>query len=416
MKKNTKTDPAASPTALRSILSVAAIIAAAIPAAAAQAESQTEQKTHTLFMGADISVEQNKVLYRVQDVSGESWVIAVKGAPVTVSAKDGPISLKIERSLKITEVSAFVGKLKGEPSYTPGRDPGAQYARQTAASENLYIGSQMQLSNAVIRNAQETAVVGDYNLGKVANPSLASPSSDAAAAALAQDAVQTLTAAANGPGTTTDLAPGQNGPGGFDAMEVTFDVSSERPLNSPYVVIITQFHDPNGRPGTVRNLVYAQALNPIGPQSKRIDVLEGGFPPGFELKNYQLHLYDHGVEVATNVAPKRVALTRDEAFEYVKMEYVGAHKDATLPPVPAMGRLPADLPSRLSGGQFGETLYIKVSKDGLAGEAFLDAACSQKVGDPYLKSVVKDIRFKPALENGKPVDGVAPVKLGQLMM
>jgi hypothetical protein len=199
-------------------------------------------------------------------------------------------------------------------------------------------------------------------------------------------------------------------------MEVAFDVSAVKPLNSPYLVIITRFHDKDGQPGTVRSLVYAQALNPIGPQAKRIHIEEGGFPPGFELRNYQLHLYNHGEEVATNLSSKRVALTRDEAFEYVKLEYVAAHKDATLPPVAAMGKLPADLPSRLAGGQFGQTLYVKVSKDGLANEAFLDEACSQRVKDPYLESVVRDLRFKPALENGKPVDGVAPLKLDQLIM
>jgi hypothetical protein len=411
MSKNAKTSHGESLAALRAILA-AAIAAAAIARAAAQAEGQGGQKTHTLFMGADISVERNKVLYRVQDVSGESWVIAVRGAPVTVSAKDGPISLKIERSLKLTENSATVGNLKGEPSYTPARDPGTQYARQAAASENLYIGSAVQMNNAVIQNAQEMAVVGSYH----PNPSNPNPVGDAAMAALSQDATQTLAAATNGPGSSADLSAGQSGPGGFDAMEFKFDVSSARPFNNPYIVIISQFHDPLGRPGTVRNLVYAQALDPIGPEARRIHVFEGGFPPGFELKNYQLHLYNHAEEIATNVAPKRVALTREEAFEYVKMEYVGAHKGATLPPVPAMGVLPSDLPSRLAGGQFSGTLYVKVSKDGLAGESYLDEACSQKVEDPYLESVVRDIRFKPALENGKPVDGIAPVKLSQLMM
>jgi hypothetical protein len=28
--------------------------------------------------------------------------------------------------------------------------------------------------------------------------------------------------------------------------------------------------------------------------------------------------------------------------------------------------------------------------------------------------MLKDIRFKPALDNGKPVDGVAKLKLGEL--
>ena len=348
----------------------------------------------------------------MQDVSGNSWVITVKGEQVAVSPKDGPIGIKIVPSLKLTETSASMGNIRAEQAYTPGRDPSASFARATAASENLFMGSQIQLNNAVIQNAVEMGVVATHSVSGT-NPNT---TEEAEVAALQQEATQVLSAATSGPGTTTDLAQGSISSSGYDAMEIRFDVSSEKPLNSPYVVIVTRFHDRDGKPGTVRNLVYAQALDPIGPQAKRIHVLEGGFPPGFELKDYQIHLYNRGEEVATNISSKRVPLTRDEAFEYVKMEYVGAHKDATLPPVPAMGKLPADLPSRLAGGQFSQTLYVKVSKDGLANEAYLDEACSQRVNDPYVETVVRDIRFKPALENGKPVDGVAPLKLGQLMM
>jgi hypothetical protein len=47
-------------------------------------------------------------------------------------------------------------------------------------------------------------------------------------------------------------------------------------------------------------------------------------------------------------------------------------------------------------------------------ELFSGESCSQKVDDPYLESVVKNLRFNPALANGKPVEGVAAVKLAQL--
>jgi hypothetical protein len=55
-----------------------------------------------------------------------------------------------------------------------------------------------------------------------------------------------------------------------------------------------------------------------------------------------------------------------------------------------------------------------VDKDGKASEAYSDKSCSQKVDDPYIQTVVRSIGFKPALDNGKPVDGVAPLNLRQL--
>jgi hypothetical protein len=109
-----------------------------------------------------------------------------------------------------------------------------------------------------------------------------------------------------------------------------------------------------------------------------------------------------------------VELTRDEAFEYIKVVYLGSHKGETLPAVPVMGKLPSDLPARLAEGRYGDTIYVRVSKDGLAEETFLDTACTKRIADPYLESVVKSIRFKPALDNGNPINGVAALKLGQL--
>ena len=40
----------------------------------------------------------------------------------------------------------------------------------------------------------------------------------------------------------------------------------------------------------------------------------------------------------------------------------------------------------------------------------------EKIEDAYLESAVNSIRFKPALEKGKPVSGVAPLKFDQLLL
>jgi hypothetical protein len=177
---------------------------------------------------------------------------------------------------------------------------------------------------------------------------------------------------------------------------------------------MAKFRARGAKPGMVQNLVYAEALHPIDEHQSHIHFSETGFPFGFELLDFQLHLYNKGEEVATNVAADRVELTRDEAFEYVKMEYIGAHTKDTLPAAPAMGRLPADLPSKLAQGMYSAAFYTKVSADGIANDAYSDAACTRKIDDPYLDTVVRRIRFKPALSNGKPVDGIATLRLGLL--
>jgi hypothetical protein len=164
----------------------------------------------------------------------------------------------------------------------------------------------------------------------------------------------------------------------------------------------------------VQNLVYAKALNPIYSQISHVHFTEEGFPFNYELIDFQIHIYDQGLEVATNLAQDRVELTRDEAFEYVKSEYVGAHKGATLPAVAVMGNLPSDLPTKLNAGKYDKPIYVSVSKDGLATGAYTDPICRDKIDDPYLNSVIGRIRFKPALSSGKPVDGVTALDLNKL--
>jgi len=148
----------------------------------------------------------------------------------------------------------------------------------------------------------------------------------------------------------------------------------------------------------------------------KVQFQQAGFPLGYILDGFEIHLYDRGREVATNVAAQRQVLTSDQAFDYVRTNYVGAHKGETLPAQAVMGNLPADLPAHLAAGEYRQPFYVRVSKDGLAQAAFADAACVTRIEDAYLESVVRNIRFKPALAGGEPVDGVATLNLSKLRL
>jgi hypothetical protein len=161
-------------------------------------------------------------------------------------------------------------------------------------------------------------------------------------------------------------------------------------------------------------MVYAKALDPIGPHPTKVKFAQEGFPFDPEIIEYRLHLYNHGVEIATNISEKRQVMTPEQAFQYVKGTYLQDHKESTLPAVAVMGEMPTDLGAQLAAGKYNDVIYVKVSKDGTADEAFADAACSKKIDDPYLESVVRSVRFKPALDRGTPVEGVATLNLGQL--
>lgn len=139
-----------------------------------------------------------------------------------------------------------------------------------------------------------------------------------------------------------------------------------------------------------------------------------GFPGGFVMDDFKVHLFDRGQELATNVSENRVELTFSDAFRYLLFDYKGTHRNASLPAAPIMGRLPEGWRARLTPDQLSQPYFVRVSKDGMPLGAYADEACSQPVTDPFLQSVVKEIRFTPTLVKGKAVEGTAKLRLGDI--
>jgi hypothetical protein len=382
------------------------------PAAAA------ETKTHTLFMGADILVEQNKQAYPVEDVVGGSFVINVDGKVVKVPANWGEVKMKVARSLKLAGTNVSVDRLKADRAYTSGNDPVKKFMAQQG--EMMAAQDAMAARAATMATAQVTSSVAAHSTASSpAGPvqGLPSPWGDPSAAersfnAAGASAQSAFSRDAGFVGTMQDELAKEL----FDAIDVEFDVSSAERLAKPYVVIMAQVREKDGKPGESRNWLYAAELDPLDTKPQKVRVKQGGFSPGYELVKYQVHVYDGGQEVATNVAENQVPLTRREAFAYLLLEYLGTHKGQTQPAAPVLGRINPEVRARLGADQLKHTYFVKVSKDGLPGDAYLDEACSRAVENAVLKSVIMDVRFYPALEKGRPVDGLAPVKLRDLQI
>ncbi len=399
-----------------------AATAAPVPGPAAGDRSAADEtKTHTLFMGADIAISLDKGLYPVRDVIGSSWVIDISGEERVVSAKQTPLSLKITPSLKLTDISATIAGYTRKQAYSFANDPSVRVTRGLDAAEATSVDL-MSIANDVqhIADTASNKALGNAGLFATADSPLATGPLKIEMAAIAEAAGRNTTIfqlAADAVALQTqngNEAGSRLGQTGLDAMEVEFDVASAKPLPKPYIVTVTLFHPKGSKPGTVQNLIFAKELHPIDAHPTHVHFVEGGFPYGFEVVDFQMHLYDRGREVATTVSSKRVPLTRDDAFEYIKIEYLAAHKGATLPAAPALALLPPELSSGLPAGSFPGTFYVRVSKDGRADGAFSDPICSKPIEDAYCGQIVRALRFFPALTKGNAVDGIASLNLAQL--
>jgi hypothetical protein len=368
--------------------------------------------SQTLFIGADVTVGRGKDLSPVVDVFGSSWVVDIGGHREIVTAAKGPISIKLALELKMTDVSVTVSDLKSERGYTFDNDPSVKLTRALSQAANVdagYHAAANQAQAARDRLQAQSGIGGNINISR-------GIPADVTSYHTTSQMLIALSQASASQGSGLEMTGDHGAADAFDAMVIDFGISSARLLGKPYVITIAQFHEKGSPDGSLRNLVYAQALDPIDAHPKHIHILEGGFPPAFELTNFQVHIYDHGRELASNVAPKHMTLTGEEAFEYFVMDYVSTHPGETIPASVVAGTLPPDLPTRLARGKYRQSYYARISRRGLAKTLYTDEACSKEVDDDYLKSLVQGLRFKPALDGGFPTSSVLKLKLAELRL
>jgi hypothetical protein len=384
-------------------------------------DSTIARQTHVLFMGADIALEKDRKFHRVEDVTATSLVIKPGGKVVNVPQAQS-VNLNISESLKLAETSAGVVDLKADRAYTPWADP----FRQVVQSAALASGQSAMADLA--QGERMRADMGVATAGGVLEAVRGTPNEGAGRAAVEQavaardQAEAAVSQIYNTPmlqiydvGAQAVEAGAKEMREMFDAIRVSFEVTSEKDLAQPYFAVIAQIRERDSKPGQVRKWAYVKSLGPMSAGvPKDITVYRGGLPPGYILEGCEVHLYNQGQELATNLSRKRVPLTDEEAAEYRIIEYVGANKGRTLPAALVTKKITTELRAQLESSQLKETCYVRVAKDGRVVGVFRDAAGKQSLQDPRLEPVLQVLRFKPALEAGRPAESMVPLTLGQL--
>jgi hypothetical protein len=365
-------------------------------------------------MGTDLSIQQGKRYYRVEDVDGSEFVITVRGKPQFVRTRLQTNHLKVEPGLKLAPFSVQLDELQGGPGYTPAADPRHKFNARSGAAAGAAAAQTLAQYN--VTEITET-------LAKVRAGAIASPEREEQLEQELDRQQGNLNVADyqqgtdyGSIGTMANALSLELAEGNFDLVDVSFKISSPEPLDDPYMVVLVEFQPRGAKPGETSQLIHAKALDPIGPEPKYVRIREGGMPVGFKYLRHEVHIYNRGREVATNVSGKRVELSRDEAREYLLLDHLGANKDATVPPAPVAGSLPASVRGRVSPEQLQRPCYARIARDGRLLGLFADEAASLPVADPELASLFADGLYKPALAQGRPMDGVVRLKLADLIL
>lgn len=391
-----------------------AVAADATPKAPAQPPAPT---THVLYMGADLAVEREKAFHAVQEVTATSLVIKPADKPVNLPLEQRT-GIRVTEALKLASRSVTIDELDATRAYAVGSDPFEQVT--TAAA--LAVGASAEADLAQRDALQAGMMVGPMAAGL--EMARGTPAEGEARAALAgaearRDAAEAAARTRIEAVPSPMLDPGARAAGlagdRFDAIRLTFNVTTRERLARPYYAVIAEIRDPGSREGMIRKWVYVKALGPLeAGETRRASVFQGGFTPGYVLEGCAVHVYDGLEELATNLSRKRVPLTDDEAHEYRVIEFLSANKGRTLPAAVAGAGSAGAARSGLTREQLERTCHVRVDKGGCVVAAFRDAAGRQPLADPALESALKALRFMPALAAGRPVESLAPVALGRL--
>jgi hypothetical protein len=396
----------------------------ALPAAATkkpEAGGPGAAKPYVLFMGADLAVLRDRQYYQVTDVTGSEFKIQIGQREFFVPTRRQATGIKVNNSLKLTGRLVQLDGLEAGPGYTPANDPKLKFARESGAAGGAAAVQDLAYG-AMIRDSMNSGM-----LSAVADANATGPGAAASRAAADTAASQLVDSMRQFETTNSMSSSSQYNTGmqanrmmqeldeaNYDAIEVSFRISSPVELDDPYMVVLFKFLEREAKPGQEGMLIHAKSLDPIGPDRKYIRIREGGMPKGFTYVDCEVHIFNRGEEVATNLSPKRVELTRGEAKEYLVIEHLSTNKGATVPAVAVPGTLPRGRRQALSLDQLNRLCYAKIADDGSLLGVYLDEGCQQPLEDAGTQAAFGDVFFKPALEKGKPVGGVVRCTLGAI--
>jgi hypothetical protein len=193
----------------------------------------------------------------------------------------------------------------------------------------------------------------------------------------------------------------------YDAYTVTFTVSAPGVVENAHAVLILEVLSPT-TPNVPLQTVMLRNLPKLTPEPRKVTLEQRGLPEGFAVNSVAVHIFANGRELASNLSTQSLAVTRDEAHQFLVIRYTLDHKNESLAAalIPDLvSSVPAE---RLPAAELGRRIEVQVNRDGKVERASLDpelaSGLATLVGD-----LVNRACFYPALHKGQAV--AAPITL-----
>jgi len=375
------------------------VVGASASSISAAENSETD---YTLFVGVDLFLDHEDEQVPIRKL--ERKRAQLDNPNRTAIKLDESVGFQWKRATKVSGTLVAISDLKTERVYSPRNDPkmGALKAQSTLQS---FLSERVSVAQAAVARSESQA---GFAAAAAANPfNSTGQGFDQSAIGIVAAADADLDIAAMDMGILNNLSltDGNGYTNGeeasFDALELSFNVSSPFPVSNAFAVVFAQVKLND----IETNISFHHEIGEIGPTPRRIRATKLGFPPGYEISETKVHLFSHGEEIATNLSEKRYGLTDTQAREFVSIGHMASHKRDTVPAQPVWALAPNELFAAEDAPQFDFSVAVDVDNSGR-----VTKWSSSNVSLPvHVQNVVQRLTFLPALEKGKPVASTVTV-------
>lgn len=380
---------------------LAALVAPSSPA------SESAAKDYSIFVGQDVSIVRKGKQLPVTGARKKALEVMLDGK-LTIIPLSEARDLRIDRGVKLSPLSATLTNVRG----VAGTSRLQGTAEMEAISHSLGMQEMTEdLRDKAMGDARTLAIMSQSSDGSASNSEAANNAYSGFIDQLPSFQKSVDTSAQIG----SDLAARHAGAGGLDdtGYIVSFEAATPVALERCHVAVISEYTLP-GNTGLVLSTASLEPIGELGPVPRRISCEVRGFPAGAELKGYRVALYSEGQEIATNLSSRRTEVTRDEAVMFLVVDYIAKHPNETRPPAPILMVPRSAFVAQVGSAPLDQVIYARVGKDGRIIRLSTDAAGVSMLPST-LSPAIDKIAFVPALEKGKPVEGVAKLKLADLV-
>lgn len=385
------------------IVSSAAIIFSLTTAALAAASPtevkspSTTDKNHHLFVGPDLFITHESESVAIRKISNKEALIDTPSHHRVALGKAPHFRLKM--APKVSSNSASITKLETEETYSAGTDPAMiammdqlDQARTQGIIANQVHNAEQALSTGGIRvdfagTATSFSSTGNQTDGGEDTPDETSD----IASGLLDDALARQEIVTN----ALDFGGSEDEIPDYNAIRISFEVSSEKPMADAYAVILVNIEID----GEVSRFTTYKRIGEMDQKPRRVKIYHEGFPPGYTIKDTQIFVFNHGEEVATNFSDKHYDITTSQAREFVKLNHRGLHRRDTVPAEPAWSLAPPVLQATQTSEDYDYSVTVELDS---AGDLVSIDTAGQTIPE-HVQAVLRETTFVPALEKGKPI-------------